>query len=53
MAEYFFELLLEEIPAWMHSSFAIPVNFELQKLYEQLGVPLNPVPFILNGTPRN
>src|SRR5688572_3988207 len=37
MAEYFFELLLEEIPAWMHASFTVPVEASLQKLVEELG----------------
>jgi glycyl-tRNA synthetase beta chain len=37
MAEYFFELLTEEIPAWMHASFATPVGADLQKLTQDLG----------------
>ncbi|HEV3485866.1 MAG TPA: glycine--tRNA ligase subunit beta, partial [Vicinamibacterales bacterium] len=37
MAEYFFELLLEEIPAWMFSSFTTPVEAALQKLTSELG----------------
>src|SRR5688500_12240016 len=37
MAEYFFELLTEEIPAWMHSSFTTPVEAALQTLVKELG----------------
>lgn len=37
MAEYFFELLTEEIPAWMHSSFTTPVQAALQTLVSELG----------------
>jgi glycyl-tRNA synthetase beta chain len=37
MSEYFFELLTEEIPAWMHASFSTPVEAALQKLTTELG----------------
>src|SRR5688572_4809210 len=37
MAEYFFELLTEEIPAWMHASFAVPVQAALEKLAAEAG----------------
>ena len=37
MAEYFFELLTEEIPAWMHGSFTTPVEAALQTLVTELG----------------
>lgn len=37
MAEYFFELLTEEIPAWMHASFSTPVYAALEKLVAELG----------------
>src|SRR6185436_1755575 len=37
MAEYFFELLIEEIPAWMHGSFSTPVYTALEKLVAELG----------------
>src|SRR5688500_16609545 len=48
MAEYFFELLTEEIPAWMHASFAVSVNFALQKITDDLGGGI----IKLNATPR-
>ena len=37
MAEYLFELLTEEIPAWMHASFATPVESALQTVLDDLG----------------
>ncbi|HYI13734.1 MAG TPA: glycine--tRNA ligase subunit beta [Thermoanaerobaculia bacterium] len=37
MAEYLFELLTEEIPAWMHTSFTTPVEAALQTLVKELG----------------
>ena len=37
MAEYFFELLIEEIPAWMHASFSTPVQAALQGVLSDLG----------------
>ena len=37
MSEYLFELLTEEIPAWMYGSFTTPVTSELTKLTEELG----------------
>lgn len=37
MADYFFELLAEEIPAWMHGSFSTPVQTALTQLTESVG----------------
>jgi glycyl-tRNA synthetase beta chain len=37
MADYFFELLTEEIPAWMFSSFTTPVEAALTTLTQELG----------------
>ncbi len=53
MAEYFFELLTEEIPAWMHAAAQATLLQQLTKLTEDLGEPpddRNPV--IVNSTPR-
>ena len=38
MAEYFFELLAEEIPAWMHDGAAAALRERLSKLVEPMGV---------------
>jgi glycyl-tRNA synthetase beta chain len=38
MAEYFFELLTEEIPAWMHEGATATLNERLSKLVSELGV---------------
>ncbi|HUP46415.1 MAG TPA: glycine--tRNA ligase subunit beta [Thermoanaerobaculia bacterium] len=38
MAEYFFELLTEEIPAWMHDSAQAALHERLTKLMEAFGV---------------
>lgn len=48
MTEYFFELLTEEIPAWMFSSFTTPVEAALQTLTQELGSGS----FKLDATPR-
>ena len=48
MSEYLFELLTEEIPAWMYGSFTTPVQAELTKLAEELGGGT----FKLDATPR-
>jgi glycyl-tRNA synthetase beta chain len=48
MAEYFFELLTEEIPAWMHGSFTTPVQTALQTLVAELGSGT----FKIDSTPR-
>jgi glycyl-tRNA synthetase beta chain len=53
MAEYFFELLTEEIPAWMHDAAQAALLQQLTKLTHDLGEPAddrNPV--IVNSTPR-
>src|SRR5258706_315148 len=53
MAEYFFELLTEEIPAWMHEAAHAALLQQLTKLTHDLGEPAgdrNPV--IVNSTPR-
>jgi len=53
MAEYFFELLTEEIPAWMHDAAQATLLQHLTKLTHDLGEPpddRNPV--IVNSTPR-
>jgi glycyl-tRNA synthetase beta chain len=53
MAEYFFELLTEEIPAWMHEAAQGALLQQLTKLTHDLGEPAgdrNPV--IVNSTPR-
>jgi len=53
MAEYFFELLTEEIPAWMHDAAQSALMQQLTKLTQELGEPpgdRNPV--IVNSTPR-
>jgi glycyl-tRNA synthetase beta chain len=53
MAEYFFELLTEEIPAWMHDAAQATLLQQLTKLTLDLGEPpedRNPV--VVNSTPR-
>jgi glycyl-tRNA synthetase beta chain len=53
MAEYFFELLTEEIPAWMHEAAQATLLQQLTRLTQDLGEPAddrNPV--IVNSTPR-
>ena len=53
MSEYFFELLTEEIPAWMHDAAQSTLLQQLTKLTLDLGEPpedRNPV--IVNSTPR-
>ncbi|MEA2163308.1 MAG: glycyl-tRNA synthetase beta chain [Thermoanaerobaculia bacterium] len=53
MAEYFFELLTEEIPAWMHDAAQAALLQQLTKLTHDLGEPAgdrNPV--VVNSTPR-
>jgi glycyl-tRNA synthetase beta chain len=37
MAEYFFELLTEEIPAWMHDAARSTLQQQLQKLVSEVG----------------
>jgi glycyl-tRNA synthetase beta chain len=53
MAEYFFELLTEEIPAWMHDAAQATLLQQLTKLTLDLGEQSddrNPV--VVNSTPR-
>jgi glycyl-tRNA synthetase beta chain len=49
MAEYLFELLLEEIPAWMHDTAHAMLQQQFARLTSDLGAP---VPPIVNSTPR-
>jgi glycyl-tRNA synthetase beta chain len=50
MAEYFFELLTEEIPAWMHDGAHVLLHVEFFRLTrDRLGVPIPPV---VTSTPR-
>ncbi|HEU4522221.1 MAG TPA: glycine--tRNA ligase subunit beta [Thermoanaerobaculia bacterium] len=52
MAEYFFELLTEEIPAWMHDNTAATLRERLAKVVELLGV-ANPAASVsVSTTPR-
>jgi glycyl-tRNA synthetase beta chain len=50
MADYFFELLTEEIPAWMHETAAATLRERLGKLASELGSDANGV--TVNTTPR-
>jgi glycyl-tRNA synthetase beta chain len=50
MSEYFFELLTEEIPAWMHDTAAGTLTQRLSKLVEELGGGAGGV--CVNTTPR-
>ena len=53
MAEYFFELLTEEIPAWMHDAAQATLRQQLTKLTQDLGeAPDDRNPVIVNSTPR-
>jgi glycyl-tRNA synthetase beta chain len=53
MAEYFFELLTEEIPAWMHEHAHATLLTQLTKLTLELGEPAGDrSPVVVNGTPR-
>ena len=53
MAEYFFELLTEEIPAWMHDAAQATLLQQLTKLTLDLGEPPNDRnPVVVNSTPR-
>ena len=51
MAEYFFELLTEEIPAWMHETAHATLAQHLGKLAEELKAE-SPSPVTVNSTPR-
>ncbi len=50
MSEYFFELLTEEIPAWMHEAAAATLTQRLTKLVEETGGDSSSV--LVNTTPR-
>ncbi|MBK5258497.1 MAG: glycine--tRNA ligase subunit beta [Thermoanaerobaculia bacterium] len=52
MAEYFFELLVEEIPAWMHDAAKSALQEKLGKLVESLSVPADSSSVCINTTPR-
>ncbi|MBV9069206.1 MAG: glycine--tRNA ligase subunit beta [Acidobacteria bacterium] len=53
MAEYFFELLTEEIPAWMHDAAQAALLQQLTKLTLDLGEqPEDRNPVVVNSTPR-
>jgi glycyl-tRNA synthetase beta chain len=51
MPDYFFELLTEEIPAWMHDAAASTLHERLTKLATDLGA-TGPDSVIVNTTPR-
>jgi glycyl-tRNA synthetase beta chain len=51
MADYFFELLTEEIPAWMHDAAQAVLAQQLGKLAEELKAE-GPSPVTVNSTPR-
>ena len=52
MADYFFELLTEEIPAWMHDAAAATLQERLSKLSADLGAQKADDAVIVNTTPR-
>jgi glycyl-tRNA synthetase beta chain len=52
MAEYFFELVAEEIPAWMHDNAQATLRERLIKIAEGLGVPDAANSVTVNSTPR-
>src|ERR1700692_1448953 len=53
MDEYFFELLTEEIPAWMHAAAQATLLQQLTKLTQDLGeAPGDRNPVVVNSTPR-
>jgi len=52
MADYFFELLTEEIPAWMHDAAAATLHERLSKLAADLGAGEGGETVIVNTTPR-
>jgi len=49
MADYVFELLLEEIPAWMHDAAQATLQQQFARVMTDLGVTVAP---IVNSTPR-
>ena len=52
MAEYLFELLAEEIPAWMHDNAQTALRERLAKVVEPLGVQKVESSITVNTTPR-
>jgi glycyl-tRNA synthetase beta chain len=52
MPEYFFELLVEEIPAWMHDAAQATLREQLAKLGERLAVKDPETAVSVNSTPR-
>lgn len=52
MAEYFFELVAEEIPAWMHESAQATLRERLAKVVEALGVADAASSVTVNSSPR-
>ncbi|HET7433299.1 MAG TPA: glycine--tRNA ligase subunit beta, partial [Thermoanaerobaculia bacterium] len=50
MADYFFELLTEEIPAWMHDAAQATLHERLSKLAAELGAP--DAAITVSSTPR-
>jgi glycyl-tRNA synthetase beta chain len=52
MADYFFELLTEEIPAWMHDAAAATLLERLSKLAADLGAEKQEDTVIVSTTPR-
>lgn len=52
MADYFFELLTEEIPAWMHDAAAATLKERLTKLASELGATNAAESVTINTTPR-
>src|SRR5438132_910785 len=49
MADYVFELLLEEIPAWMHEAAHAALQQQFARVMQDLGATVPPV---INSTPR-
>ena len=52
MADYFFELLTEEIPAWMHDAASATLRERLTKLASELGAVDGGKAVTVNTTPR-
>ena len=52
MSEYFFELLTEEIPAWMHDGAQAAIRERLAKIVEPLGLADLASSIAVNSTPR-
>ena len=52
MPDYFFELLTEEIPAWMHDTAMATLKERLSKLAEELGADSASDTVVVNTTPR-